>query len=95
LFVTRPESSEGIGRLVVVSEDMMKIKTIKLLLELPYVLEVCLHVGVTVIRLPHDLVDDELRVAMHIKLLDPELGGDAEAINKGLIFRHIVCRMEM
>jgi hypothetical protein len=32
--------------------------------------------GVTIIRLPYDLVDDEIRVTMDVKPLDPELGGD-------------------
>jgi hypothetical protein len=77
--VTRLESSEGISRLIVASEDMMKFKTIKLLLEFPYLLTVCCHVGVVTIQILHDLIDDELRVPM-----------DAQAINKGLIFRNIV-----
>jgi hypothetical protein len=40
----------------------MKFKTIELILKLSYLLTVCHHVRVTAIRLPHDLVDDELRV---------------------------------
>jgi hypothetical protein len=88
--VTRLESSEGISRLIVASEDMMKFKTIKLLLEFPYLLTVCCHVGVATIQILHDLIDDELRVPMDVELLDPELSNDAQAINKGLIFRNIV-----
>jgi hypothetical protein len=77
LFVTRPESGKGVGHLIVASEDMMNFKTVKLLIKLSYLLEVCHHAGVATIQLPHDLVDDELRAAMDVKSLDPELGGDA------------------
>jgi hypothetical protein len=76
-------------------EDMMKFKTIKLLLELPYLLAICHHAGVMVVQLPHDLADDELRVVVDVKLLDPELGGDVETVNEGLILCHIVCCVEM
>jgi hypothetical protein len=62
LFVTRPESGEDVGHLIVTSEDMIKFKTVKLLLKLSYLLAVCIHARVVAIRLPHDLVDDELRV---------------------------------
>jgi hypothetical protein len=54
--VTRPESSEGISRIIVTWGDMMKFKTVELLLELSYLLVICLHAGVTAIRLPLDLV---------------------------------------
>jgi hypothetical protein len=73
----------------------MRFKTIKLLLQLSYLLMVCHHVGVTAIGLPHDQVDDELRVIVVIKPLDPELGCDAHAIDEGVIFHHIVCHVEM
>jgi hypothetical protein len=36
------------------------------------------------------LVDDELRVAADVKPLNPELGGDAQAVDQCLIFYHIV-----
>jgi hypothetical protein len=36
------------------------------------------------------LVDDELKVAADVKPLNPELGGDAQAIDQYLIFCHIV-----
>jgi hypothetical protein len=81
LYSTRPESSEGVGCLIVVPEDMMKFKVVELLLELPYLLVVCRHAGITTIRLPHDLVDDELRVPMDVESLDPELGSDAQVID--------------
>jgi hypothetical protein len=44
---------------------------------------------------PHDLVDNELRVATDVEPLDPDLGGDVQAIDESLIFRHIVCCVEM
>jgi hypothetical protein len=48
-------------------------------------------VGVATISLPHDLVDDELRVTTDVKLLNNELGGDALAVDGCLVFHHIGC----
>jgi hypothetical protein len=56
---------------------MMKLKTVELLLQPPNLLSVCRHVGVIAVRLSHELVDDELRVTVDVKPLDPELSGDA------------------
>jgi hypothetical protein len=47
--VARPELSEGVGCLVVVSEDMMKFETMKLFLMVSYLLMACRHAGVTTI----------------------------------------------
>jgi hypothetical protein len=77
LSTSRPESIEGVDRLIAMSEDVMKFKVIEFLLELSYLLAVCHHEGVMAIRLPHDLVDDELKVTTNVKPLDPELIGDA------------------
>jgi hypothetical protein len=55
------------------AEDMMKFKTIKLLLKLSYLITVCRHEGVLAVQLPDDLVDDKLKVTTDVKLLDLEL----------------------
>jgi hypothetical protein len=55
---------------------MMKLKTVELLLQPPNLLSVCCHAGVIAVRLSHELVDDELRVTVDVKSLDPELNGD-------------------
>jgi hypothetical protein len=52
-------------------------------------------VGVIVVRLPHDLVDDELRVVVDVKQLGPRLDGNAHAIDVGLVLCHIVCCTEI
>jgi hypothetical protein len=93
--MSRPKLGEGIGQLIVTSEDVMKFKVIEFLLELSYLLAVCHHVGVTAIRLPHDLVDKELRVTTDVKPLDLELDGDAQVVDEGFIFCHIVCHVKM
>jgi hypothetical protein len=41
------------------------------------------------------LVDDDLRVTADINPLNPKLDGDAHAVDKCLIFRHIVGCKEM
>ena len=43
------ESGKGISCLIVSSKDMMKLKIIKIFLQLPYLLLVCCHVGVTTV----------------------------------------------
>jgi hypothetical protein len=58
--MARPELSEGIDCLVISPEEMVELKTIELLLQLPNLLPICRHTRVTTIQLPHDLVDDEL-----------------------------------
>jgi hypothetical protein len=94
LFTARPESGEGVDCFIVSFEDMMKFEAIKLLM-LSYLLSVCHHAGVAAVQLPHELVDDELRVIVDVKSLDPELDSDAQAINKGFVLWHIVCCMEI
>jgi hypothetical protein len=56
-FVARPETGEGIGNLIVSSDDTMELETIELVLQLPNLLLVCHHEGVVAVRLSHDLVD--------------------------------------
>jgi hypothetical protein len=73
----------------------MKLKTIDLLLQLPNLLSVCHHVGNMAVRLPHDLVYDELRVTVNARPLNLELGGDAHADDQCLIFRHIIGCVEV
>jgi hypothetical protein len=41
------------------------------------------------------LVDDELRGTTDVKPLNPELGGDAQAIDRCLVFCHIVGHAEV
>jgi hypothetical protein len=94
-FTARPKPSKGVDCFDVSLEDMMKLETIELLLQLSNLLSVCCHAGVTVVRLPHDLVDDELRVTADVKPQDIELVGDAWAIDEHLIFYHIVGRAEV
>jgi hypothetical protein len=48
----------------------MKLQTIKLLLQLPDLLSIFHHVGVVAVRLPHDLVDDKLRIITNVKPLN-------------------------
>jgi hypothetical protein len=81
---------EGVGCFIVSREDIMKFETIELLPEIYDLLSVCHYEGVTVVRHPHDLVDDKLRVTTDVKPLNPELGSNVHAIDEGLILHHIV-----
>jgi hypothetical protein len=42
-LVAKPRPGEGVGRLIVSPEDMLKFKTIELLLKLCNLLSVCRH----------------------------------------------------
>jgi hypothetical protein len=72
----------------------MKLKTIKLVLQFANLLSVCCHAGVVAIRLPHDLVDNELRAIAYVKMLNHELSSNAQVVDECLIFHHIVGRTE-
>jgi hypothetical protein len=48
-FTARPELVKGIGYLVVSPEDMVELKVVKFLLQLPNLLSVCSHVGVVIV----------------------------------------------
>jgi hypothetical protein len=75
--MARPKPGKGVGCVIVSPEDVMKFKTIELLLYLSNLPSICRHAGVVVVRLPHDLVHNEPEVTMDVKPLDPELRGDA------------------
>jgi hypothetical protein len=89
-FTARPELVEGIGYLVVSPEDMVELKVVKFLLQLPNLLSVCSHAGVMIVWLSHDLIDDELRVFADVKPMNPKFSGDAQTIDQRLILCHIV-----
>jgi hypothetical protein len=56
---------------------MVELKTIKLPLQPSNLLSVYSHTGIMTVRLSHGLVEDEVRVTVDIKPLNPMLGGDA------------------
>jgi hypothetical protein len=56
---------------------MVELETVKFLLQPSYLLPVCRHEGVATDRLSHYLIDDELRVSMDVKPLNPKFGDDA------------------
>ena len=64
---SRCDLSEFIGRLVVASGDVDKLKAVEFVLELMYLLVVCLHFWIVAARGLHYLVDDKLRVASNVE----------------------------
>jgi hypothetical protein len=88
------ELGDGVGYLIISPKDMVELKAIKLL-QLPNLLPVWRHSSVAAVQLPHDLVDNELKVTANIKPLDPKLDGDAQALDECLVFRHIVGCVEV
>jgi hypothetical protein len=79
--MTRPKPGEGVGYLIVSPEDMVEFETIVFLLQLPNLLLICSHVGVMIVRLSHDLIDDELRVSVDVKPLNPKFSGDVQTVD--------------
>jgi hypothetical protein len=69
---------------------MVELKTVEFSLQLSYLLPVRSQARVTTVRLPHDLIDDELRVSVDIKPLNPKLGSDAQTVDQRLVFYHVV-----
>jgi hypothetical protein len=74
---------------------MMKFKIIELLLKLSYLLAVCHHAGITVIRFLQDLVDDKLGIVVDVKSLDHELDSNKRIVDESLVFRHNVCHAKI
>ena len=74
---------------------MIELEAVKLALQLADFLVVCSHLGIVAARLLHDLVDDQLGVALNIEASDTQLDGNAQAVDERLIFGHIVGGGEM
>ena len=81
---------EKIGSIVVLLGDVMQLNPLEFVLELAHLLAVCHHEGVFVGGLLHDLVNHQLRVTADVVSRSAELDGDAESIDKGLIFHGVV-----
>jgi hypothetical protein len=58
---------------IVLAEDMVELEAVEFLLQLSYLLPVCSHAGVMIVRLSHDITDDELRVSTDVKPLTSAL----------------------
>jgi hypothetical protein len=94
-FMAQPELGKAINCLIVSLKDMVELETVELFLQLPNLLPVCSHVGVTTIRLSHNLIDNELSVSMDIKPLNPKFSGDVQTVDQCLILPHNVGGMEV
>ena len=79
-----------IGGFVVFSQHMVEFKVVKFFIQALDRLAVCIHLEIMATRLLHDLVNYEPRVASDIEPFDPKLDCDVEAVNKGLVLRHII-----
>ena len=66
-----------IGHLVEVSWDVIEFEAVELVLQPSNLLAVRNHLGIMAARLLHDLVDDQLRVALDVEASDAQLDGDA------------------
>jgi hypothetical protein len=69
--LTRRDFCEFIGGLIISVCNVIELEAVKLVFKAPYLLIVGLHLGITVARALHDLVDHKLRVASNVKVSDP------------------------
>ena len=69
---------------------MIEVKVVELVHKLQYLDAVCFHLWVVAARGFHNLVNDELQVILNIVVSYPELNGEAQTIDEGLIFCNIV-----
>ena len=56
---------------------MIELEAIELVLQLADFSAVCSHLGIGAARLLHDLVDDQMGVALNIEASDAQLDGNA------------------
>ena len=81
---------EKISGIVVLSGDVMQLDPLEFVIELAHLLAVCRHEGAFAGGLLHDLVNDQLRVTADVESRSAELDGDAQPVDKGLMFCNIV-----
>ena len=68
----------------------MWLDPLKSVLELAHLMAVCCHEEAFARGLLHDLVDDQLRVAVDVQPRSVELDGDAQSVDEGLVFCSVV-----
>ena len=66
-----------IGHLIEASWDVIEFEAIEFVLQPSDFLAVRSHLGIVVAQLLHDLVDDQLGVALDVEASDAQLDGDA------------------
>ena len=69
---------------------MVEVEAVEFIFQASDRLAVCIHLGIMATRFLHDLINDEPRVASNIEAFDAKLDRYVEAVNKGLILRHVV-----
>jgi hypothetical protein len=69
---------------------MVELQPIELIFQAPNFVAVGLHFPIAAVRVLHDLVNNELRVATSVEAPNPYLDGDAQSINQGLVLGHVV-----
>lgn len=74
---------------------MVQLKAFELFLQFAYFAIVRAHAWVTRLHCLHDLVDDQLGVPPHQESLGSHLGRDSKSVDEGLIFCHVVGRVEV
>jgi hypothetical protein len=74
---------------------VVEFEAVEFVLKAPHLVAEGFHLGVTAVRVLHDLVDHEFGITMNIEVSDPEFDGGAQPINESLILSYIVGGSEM
>ena len=76
-LLARCRLRKRISRLVEAPWDVIEFEAIEFVLQPSDLLAVRSHLGIVAARLLHDLVDDQLGVALDVEASDAQLDGDA------------------
>ena len=76
--------------LVELPRNVVEFETVELIFKATYQFAVRLHFGVMTIRVLHDLVDDELRIAPYVETPHSKFDGDLQAVDKSFVLGCVV-----
>jgi hypothetical protein len=79
-----------IGVVVVLPGDVMQLDSLEFALQFAHLLEIGVHKGAFAVGLLHDLVYHQLGVSVGVEPGCFELNGNMEAVDKALVFSHVV-----
>jgi hypothetical protein len=68
----------------------MQLEAVELALQISYGLTVRRHLRVDIVLVLHDLIHDQLRVALDLEAFDPKFGSDLETVDQGFVLGGVV-----
>jgi hypothetical protein len=92
----RRDFREFVSSLIISARDVVELEAVEFVLKAPHLLAVGFHLRMVAARVLHDQVDHELEISTNIEVSNPELDGDTQTVNKGLVLSYVVggCEVE-